>query len=350
MATSFMDNIRRPKSLGRWAPTGEILAGESDPYAWGKDLIERDFRNSQVDEMPGFRRGNISRMGSSVANPNFNRAGFDPAKVYQNTVYNQGPEMATKQLNLQKDKMAAAEKENEKQRVVDMMAANDEFIDKRRATELKQKQIETQDWAARNLKPGELGDREKLEIQNKNRMSEIASQGDIQKAVAAVNNAARDRGSDARIKAAEIAAGAKTQPAANTDPKDVAQTIQNKLAQLFLDPEFAQAIEQTDKGFAINSGIDEDLRRRLSNRLYARTGDINLAGVGSAGLGGNPAAGIPITGNGQNPAVTNNATPSVGNASPNTQGQLMRKTQKNAKTGATRVLVSRDGGATWQPE
>ena len=32
MPTSFMENLRKPKKLPRWAPTGEIRAGESDPY------------------------------------------------------------------------------------------------------------------------------------------------------------------------------------------------------------------------------------------------------------------------------------------------------------------------------
>ena len=362
MPTSFMENLRKPKKLPRWAPTGEIRAGESDPYNWAKDLIERERNDDMTGGFAPMRRGNMSRVGASIgssANPNYNRAGFDPAKTYQNTVYNQAPEMATKQLNLQKQEMASRDKAMEAKRIVDALAANDDFIDNRRQNEMKSRGMDNEMDIAKQKLAMQIGDREKLDIENAARMAQIQAQGGNAREIAELNNTrAREIADENNRRAAEVAAGnnkatvtAAEARAGNrsNDPKDAAQTTQNKLAQLFLDPEFATAIEQTDKGFAINDAIDDDLRRRLSNRLYARTGDINIGGVGSAALGGS-LAGMPITGNGQDPSVTNNATPSSGNASPNTQGSVMRKTQRNVKTGATRVLVSRDGGATWQPE
>lgn len=365
MITSFMDNLRKPKKLGRWAPTGEIRAGESDPYNWAKDLIERDRR----DEMAGedlvlMRRGNMGRVGARMSNPDWNDTTTNSGLRQMDVVYDQRPEMFQKQLNFQKDQAAQAQKNLEVKRLADSLAANDDFIQTRRENEMKSRGMDNDMEMAKQKLAMQIGDREKLEIENAARLAQIQAQGGNAKEVAELNNTrAREIAEENNRRAAEVAAGNNkaTVTAAEirsgnrgTDPKDVAQTTQNKLAQLFLDPEFAQAVEQKpDGGFAIVDGIDDDLRRRLSNRLYARTTDINLGGIGSAALGGSPSSpglrgNAPIDANATaTPYAKNssNSAPIAGGG-----GQVMRKTQKSAKTGAVRTVISRDGGKTWQPE
>lgn len=368
MATSFMENLRKPKSLGRWAPTGAIRAGESDPYSWAKDMMERD-RNDEMagwdDPVPRSRRGNVGRLGASMSNPDWGgttNSGMRPMDV----VYDQRPEMFQKQLNFQKDQAAQRQKNIEAERIVDAMAANDDYIQNRRNNELKQRQVETADFAARNLKPGELGEREKMQIDFNNRHALDTAKAVNDWVARREANAGAER--VANIRGDATSESAATRAAASTESANIRAAAMEEAARIRAaaagNPEAAAPVSVTpprtekeifDANAAELQGFmgDDDLRRKMAENQYG-TGNVpKVGGVGSAGLGGQlGAAGL----RGNAPIDANaTATPWAKNTSSSSPtagggGQVMRKTQKNARTGATRTLISRDGGNTWQPE
>jgi hypothetical protein len=345
--TSFMENLRKPKSLGRWAPTGEIRAGESDPYLWAKDLVERD---NESEDMAPMRRGNMGRVGARMSNPdwmdtvtNLNSA------PKMDVVYNQQPEMFDKQLKFQKDQAAQRQKNIESDRIVDAMAANDEYIDKRRQNEMRQKQVETQDWAARNLKPGEMGDRERMQadFNQRHALETAKSINDWVKqreASAGAERVANIRGESAGETAA-------TRAAASTEAANIRAAAMEEAARIRAAASGGEAIEapvaptereifeknKTELESLINA--PDAVRLPQARKTFGASNVPLVAGVGSAALGGQPSS----------PGLRGNA-PIDANATTRPGSPLMRKTQRNAKTGATRTLVSRDGGKTWQPE
>jgi len=369
MITSFMDNLRKPKSLGRWAPTGAIRAGESDPYSWAKDLIERD-RNDDMagwdDPIPRSRRGNVGRLGASMSNPDWD--GTTNSGLRQmDVVYDQRPEMMQKQLNFQKDQANLRQKNLEADRMVDAIAANDDYIDKRRQNELKQKQVETQDWSARNLKPGELGEREKMQIDFNNRHALDTAKAINDWVARREQNAGAER--VANIRGDATSESAASRAAATTEAASIRAAAMEEAARIRaaatgkpvaagnskVDPEYPNEAELFKANAAELQGFmgDDELRKRIAQNQYGDKNVPLVSGLGSGALGGTP--GSPgLRGNAPIDANAT-ATPYAANASNQAAfqgggGQVMRKTQRNAKTGATRTLISRDGGKTWQPQ
>lgn len=375
MATSFMSNLRRMKPLQPWADDGSIKAGESDPYDWGRDLIERDRRAEMAgpDPVP-MRRGNISRMGAGMSNPDWLDSAGSNGRM--NVVYDQGPEMFQKQLNFQKDMAAQAQKNLEQKRLVDSLAANDDYIDNRRKFETATRLAERPNYSFESVaggnivgldprtgkvldtgvSSGTLSDADKLKAAGAERHAQLTQQGINQwiaarEAAQAKRDAAEEAG-NAKRDAERIQSQAKID-AMNTPEARMKDTTAKLAEVAIMNPELAGAITWDDKGLRLNPDAPEEVRRALAAKLYGSNNVTNVAGVGSAGLGGQlGAAGLR-----NNAPIDQNATatPYAANKS-NTAafqgggGQVMRKTQKNAKTGATRIVVSRDGGQTWQPK
>lgn len=366
MATSFMSNLRRMKPLGEWAPTGDIRAGESDPYNWGRDLIERDRRAEMANPDPiPMRRGNMGRVSAGMSNPDWLDAAGSNGKM--DVVYDQRPEMFQKQLNFQKDQAAQAQKNLEQKRIVDALAANDDYIQQRRDNERKDREFETRDWSARNLKPGEMGDREKIQIDYNNRhaletaraINDWVKQREANAGAERVANIRGDNSNEtaniranasteaANIRAAAMEEAARIRAAASGNTENVPAPVVSNNPQSEAEKFKANAAEL--QGFM----GDDELRKRLAQQKFGANNVPLVSGLGSGSLGGTP--GSPgLRGNA--PIDLNaTATPYAANAS-NTPafqgggGQVMRKTQRNAKTGATRTVVSRDGGKSWQPE
>ena len=361
MATSFMENLRRPKKLGSWAPTGAINPGESDPYNWAKDLIEREYRDSQFDETPGFsRRGNISRMGARMSTPDWMDSSPNP-NGKMNVVYDQRPEMFQKQLNFQKDEANRNQKNIESQRIVDALATNDDYIDRRRQNEMKSRQLDTADFAARNLRPGEMGDREKLQADFNNRHA-LQSAEAINRWIAERERSASnervagmrgDTASDtattraaAMEEAARIRANAMTEAARIRAAIGGSATSDEPVSQ----PTEREIFEQNKAELEALINAPDALRRPKAAETFGANNVPLVSGVGSSALGGSPSsAGL----RGNAPIDANaTATPYAANRGNTREGmsQVIRKTQRNARTGATRVMISRDGGQTWQPE
>lgn len=278
----FLDTLRRPKALGVWADDGRIRAGEPDPAGQAFDFIKQQMRNESNNRAYGVgMRGGGGNLGRIARGQENTRP--------MNVVYNQAPEMAQKQFNFMKDQAALEQKNRETAHADKALAANDEYIQGRRDNEMKQRGMDTNEELARAKLALELGEREKLEIEGRNRLAQIAASNAGNMDVAKFTRDAQERmnvqDNEARIHAAEIAAGKPT--AANTvSPSEEAQTTSNKLQQLLAtNPEFAGAITQEGSKFFINPEADSDLRFALSKRLYNRPNDINLDGVNSAALG-----------------------------------------------------------------
>lgn len=129
-------------------------------------------------------------------------------------------------------------------------------------------------------------------------------------------------------------------------------------------PEWSKYFTQVQGGWVVNppgemgeatdTNPDLETWSRINGAVTRPARDINLGvgGVGSAGLGGNPAAGIPVTGSSLAPhvapPVVKTGPNSYGN--PTVPGAIQEKTQIHPTTGARRIVVSRDGGKTWQPK
>ena len=318
MATSFMSNLRKPKSLGRWAPTGAIRAGESDPYAWAKDMIERESRDDGMD-FPTARRGNIGRLGSQVSNwnPGLPQSGRGFGQM--DVIYNQAPEMAQKQLNMRKDENALAQKNLEAANALKAAKANDDYIDNRRNTELKAKQVETADWAARNLKPGEMGEKDRLALQYQNAKALNDADNSTRMTVAEKEIEAR------RINEAERAIN-EWAIATNRD------TLNNRTSR--------------ENNAATTAATQAAADARAAATIEAariRSGQIQNA-VPSAALGGTLAA--PGLRNDAPIDPNANAAPFTGNQN-NQAGGMKPIIQVSPSTGRKRISV--DGGKTWQP-
>jgi len=368
MATSFMENLRKPKSLGRWAPTGAIRAGESDPYSWAKNMMEQE-RNDEManwdDPVPRSRRGNMGRLGASMSNPDWGgttNSGMQPMDV----VYDQRPEMFQKQLNFQKDQAAQKQKNIEADRIVDAMAANDDYIQRRRDNELNNRKFETADFAARNLKPGELGEREKMQIDFNNRhaLDTAKSINDWvarREANAGAERVANIRGNasneSAATRAAATTESASTRAAAMEEAARIragagAKPVTNAAPTNKIDPEYPQSADELFKANAAElQGFmgDDELRKRIAQNKYGDKNVPLVSGLGSGSLGGTP--GSPgLRGNA--PIDTNaTATPYAANANnqaPRGDTKIMRRRQRNQRTGEVREQTSIDGGVTWR--
>lgn len=365
MATSFMSNLRKPKSLSSWAPTGEIGAGESDPYSWAKDMLEREYRNDMAnfdDPVPRSRRGNVGRLGASMSNPDWGgttNSGMQPMDV----VYDQRPEMFQKQLNFQKDQAAQKQKNIEAERIVDAMAANDDYIQNRRNNELKQKQVETQDWAARNLKPGELGEREKMQIDFNNRHALDTAKAINDWVARREANAGAERVAGIRSDATSESAAARA--AATTESASIRAAAMEEAARIRAaasgntpaptTPATAPAAKTDEEIFKANAAElqgfmgDDELRKRIAQNKYGDKNVPLVSGLGSGGLGGTP--GSPgLRGNAPIDANAT-ATPYAANANnqaPRGDTKIMRRRQRNQRTGEVREQTSIDGGVTWR--
>lgn len=375
MATSFMENLRRPKSLSRWADDGRIRAGESDPYSWAKDLIERDFRNQPNDYIPMPRRGNMSRVGASMSHPDWMDTNPNVGTRPMNVVYDQGPEMFQKQLNFAKDQAALAQKNLEQKRIVDAMAANDEYIDNRRKFDETRRMNERPNYSFQSVAGGNIvgldprtgkvldtgvssgvmSDAEKVAEQGRQRHAQISQQGvdrwiAAREAANAKREAAEEAG-NAKRDAERIQSQARLD-AANSGEGRMKDTAAKLAEAALMNPELAGAITWDEKGPRLNPDAPEEVRRALATKLYGDRNVTSIGGVNSAGLGGQLAA-AGLRGNAPIDANAT-ATPWAKNTSslPTNVGgpTVMRKTQKNAKTGATRTMISRDGGKSWQPE
>lgn len=377
MITSFVSNLKKMKPLGQWAPDGSIKAGESDPYEWGRDLIKQDIaRENRNEGYAPMSRGNIGRMGARMSEPDWvNSQPMNNGRM--NVVYDQGPEMFQKQLNFQKDQAAQAQKNLESKRAIEALAANDEFIDNRRKFEAQVRQNERPNFNFEQVAGGNIVglDPRTGKVMDTGVSSGIMSDADKIKAQGAERHAeATQRGINSWVAAREAAqakrdvaeeAGNAKRDAERIQSQtrmDLANSPENKLKDMSARlaemavriPELAGAVTWDEKGGArLNDEADEQLRRQAAAYLYGDANVTKVGGVGSAGLGGQlGAAGLrgnaPIDSNATaNPyaANTSNTAPYQGGG-----GQVMRKTQRNAKTGATRVVISRDGGQTWQPE
>lgn len=192
----FVDKLRSAKHYGYSNPnrgTEELLSA----------ALREEMKGNRLDSAGGYfggggnRRGFLNsepsgamdRLKSSTQRLGIQGKNFDG----MNVVYDQRPEMQQKQLNLQKQGMAQDAKLEEAKNALMSMKLNDDFIDTRRDNTLKQKQVDTQDWAARNLKPGEMSDREKVQAEYDNRHA-LNTQNNIDKWVnSRENNAARER-------------------------------------------------------------------------------------------------------------------------------------------------------------
>lgn len=348
---SFFETLRRPKALSAWADDGRIRAGESDPYAFAKDFLMRSRRedmNNAAYARPGGNIGRIAR-GQENTRP-------------MNVVYNQAPEMAQKQFNFMKDQAALAQKNLEADRSAKALSANDEYIDNRRGNEIKQRQMDTNTDLAKRKLALELSDRDKIALEQNNALARIAAQTEGSVALAELNNnRARELNketNDARIRAAEISAGRPT--AANTiSPSEEAQGTMNRVRRFINEnPGFADMVEFSDDGktftikdapegnllTGLGSGVvdsGQDGRRRLTEYVYGSGNTPKMNGMGSSALG----ASLGSAGASGNIAERGSPTASFQKGP---QQQELTKTQTNPRTGQKRVLVSRDGGATWQ--
>jgi len=200
----FLDTLRRPKALGVWADDGRIRAGEPDPAGQAFDFIKQQMRNESNDRAYGVgMRGGGGNLGRIARGQENTRP--------MNVVYNQAPEMAQKQFNFMKDQAALEQKNKETARADKALAANDEYIQGRRDNEMKQRGMDTNEELARAKLALELGEREKLEIEGRNRLAQIAASNAGNMDVAKFTRDAQERmnvqDNEARIRADEIAAG-----------------------------------------------------------------------------------------------------------------------------------------------
>lgn len=349
--SEFLPALRRPKSLMTWADDGSIRTGEHDPVTQAANMFEDnrrrrlsagEFEPRGNSGMPSVRSnaGPMNRLQGMNQRLGLHGKNFDG----MNVVYDQRPEMQQKQLNLQKQGMAEEAKLEAAKQEIMKTKMNDDYIDNRRDSALKQKQVETADWAARNLKPGEMSDQDKMQAEYANRHA-LNTQNNLDKYVATREaNQGREEtariAADAKRDAQEIATQQRADAA--DSPERKSQELSLKMRELALtNPELANALSVDEKGnYSLNNTADEMTRRKVANALGYNTPSVG--GVGSAALGTNvgqlgvPAGGIggakldPRTGQLTNPGDVNK--PLI---------------QRNKTTGARRI--SRDGGKTWQP-
>lgn len=331
MAT-FLEALRRPKKLGRWADDGRIRAGEPDLVLRAFDRMDRQMRSDNDGTMQGFGGGgNLGRIARGQENTR-----------PMNVVYNQAPEMAQKQFNFMKDQAALEQKNKEKADTARALSANDDFIQQRRENEMKQRGMETNAELAKAKLALELGDREKLQLENQNRMAQIAAQQTGAEKIAQMNASARGASDIARIRAAEIAAGKPT--AANTmSPAEESQMRFNKAHEVASSrPDLAELLEFSDDGktFNIKPSQDTIALEMLNNAIYGRRGDINLGGVRSAALGGS----LGSAGASGNIAERGSPTAAYQKGTPT----AMTRKVRNKRTGQVIEQTSMDGGQTWR--
>ena len=290
---SFFETLRRPKALSAWADDGRIRAGESDPYAFAKDFLMRKSReetNNRGYANPGGNIGRIAR-GQENTRP-------------MNVVYNQGPEMAEKQFKFMKDQAALDQKNKEADRSAKALEANDDYIDNRRANEMKQRQMDISTDLALKKLAMELPEREKLAIEQQNNLARIAAQGENQLSVANLNNARMREIADENNKRAKEVADATNQSRIDAttiraNGNDKALSTNEKAMQLLMsDPRMADVIQMSEdgksfslKGSDPNSSIGpatlDYLRREAAKQIYGDRNTSLMSGLGSSSLNGN---------------------------------------------------------------
>ncbi len=346
----FLDTLRRPKALGVWADDGRIRAGEPDPAGQAFDFIKQQMRNESNDRAYGVgMRGGGGNLGRIARGQENTRP--------MNVVYNQAPEMAQKQFNFMKDQAALEQKNKETARADKALAANDEYIQGRRDNEMKQRGMDTNEELARAKLALELGEREKLEIEGRNRLAQIAASNAGNMDVAKFTRDAQERmnvqDNEARIRAAEIAAGKPT--AANTmSPAEEAQNQINIARQLINEnPQYANIIKFDEdnggKTFSLQSdelpeglgqGTVDYLRREAARRIYGDKNTPQMNGLGSSALGaslGSAGASGNIAERGSPNAGYQKGTPTA-----------MTRKVRNKRTGQVIEQTSMDGGQTWR--
>lgn len=296
----FVDKLRSAKHFGYSNPNLE--SDRLTRYAINKAMDDDDLDRAR--EMRG-EGGYLNRSGgggylnrgemrgpesTNRLQETFNKLGIRGGQNFDgmDVIYDQRPEMFQKQLNLQKQGMAQNTKLNEAENALNASKANDDFIDNRRSNALRQQQVETQDWTARNLKPGELERREELNIIARNQTALEAARGknnlaerELQNQGIRENNIEENiRGVDKRVEenarvrqTAELAAATKAE-ASNT-PKNQADALNLRIQQLAIEnPQLANGFKQDDKGnFYINNKADEVTRRAVA-RLINPNADI----------------------------------------------------------------------------
>jgi hypothetical protein len=355
MATNFLEAMRRPKAIGAWSNTSEIQPGQVDYVAKAMNLLkyenDRDYKDRMwgVGESNGMSRGRgLQNIGRGMQE-SFNQRGMDPAQPYD-VVYDQRPEMMQKQLNLQKRAMDQNQRNLETERATETLKANDEYIDNRRETEMKNRLMSqdanTREFAAKNLRPGEMSDQDKLAAQAAARHADITQQGVNRWVQQREQNQSAEEIAKLRVQAAAELAHEKN--SAPMSPNEQGQTTANKFQELMIqDPELASSIIQNGRNFSVDPNADAEIRRRIAAAVYGEKNVPMVAGVGSAGLGGTPSS-PGLRGNApiDEPAT---ATPYAGNQSssaPIAGGGGQVRYQTNPRTGQKRM--SRDGGQTWQ--
>jgi hypothetical protein len=290
----FVDKLRTARFLGSNSNPNE----QNDSlarYAIGKALHQEDLNQGYLNSNRGYlnRQARPQTTSSSPLDKLFG----DTNKM--DVVYDQRPEMFQKQLNMQKDRMAQDNKLQEAENALRAINLNDEYIDNRRNNAMKQRQLDTQDWAARNLRPGEMSDADKIKAEFNNRHA-LQTQNNVDRWVAQ-REANQGRGEIAKINNAMRESVANTEAETRREiansPKSQSEALSFKLHEMAIqDPTLAGAIMSDGKGgFSIDPDAPDDIRRKVAAAIYGANNVPLVNGLGSAALGTNVGkTGVPI--------------------------------------------------------
>lgn len=275
----------------------EMLRQQKGRYLMDEQEHEAGMRmTGGIDPVPR-GRGNLSRMMGG--NTGFSGGGTGSGPNGMDVIYDQRPEMFDKQLKMQKDMAAQAQKNLEAAKATEALKMNDEYIDNRRKNEMAGREQQLRENVANygmmnpdlkiesvpggnivavnpktgkvidtGMKSGQMSDADKLRVQNENALGQI------------------DRRNAGDLAAAGVRANATMQPNAG----EMNQRTVDRARELVLtNPAFADLLEFSDDGksFRIKdrpkgsmwsaAPDDSALRRELAKQLY---GDRNVPGVG----------------------------------------------------------------------
>ncbi len=345
MAT-FMERLRAPGLRGI-SFGGSETAGESDVL--GRLASQRELegylnmgrsegpRNLAMRQPATQNRAPVNTMGRAV----------DPNKGPMNVVYDQGPEQFQQNLKLRQQQV---DQQGEYNKALAGLKYGDLDVKRQNADTNRAK-------AEAIMNRQDLTDSEKQLMIMRQALGVAEVGADSRETVAGMQTGSRERvaGADrtsresegeanrtsredvARMIAEEAAKRAAADDARRLrEPGAMAQQINNKARELITsNPEYATAMETDDKGNftgKVKEETDEFVRSKIMQQLYgpSRSGDVNLPGLGSPGLGGQQ--GMPPPSGSVIPPHVTGATPPI--------------RQRNATTG--QIRESTDGGKTWK--
>ena len=310
---NLMARMRAPGLRG-YGLDGSETAGDSDVLSRLASQRELEGYLNVGRQQP--MQGRSLAMRPQQAPVNTMGRAVDPNKGPMNVVYDQGPEQFNRQME-------------QKDRQIDNQAEYNKALAglKTGALDVQRQNADTNRAKAEAIMARQdLTDSEKQLMIMRQALGVAEVGADSREAVASTQTGSRERvaGADrtsresegdknrtsreevARMIAEEAAKRAAADDARRLrEPGAMAGQINNKARELITsNPEYATAMETDDRGNftgKVKEGTDELVRSKIMQQLYgpSRAGDINLPGLGSGGLGGQPGASAPAA-----PAIT----------------------------------------------